>query len=168
MVPIGWRSDLSSKEERKHMRKIHICGLIAAAALLSACQRNSDNSASGGSSDNQNQSSGRVTSSEKTPGQYDANNSGRNVRDRSGDTLTSEDQGGSPADREITRQVRRALTAKDQLSLDAKNIKVITVNGKVTLRGPVDSPEEQKSVAALVQGVSGVTSVDNQLEVKAK
>lgn len=95
-----------------------------------------------------------------------ADNTGLNERDRSGATLTPGDQGGSDADREMTRKIRRAITSNDQLSADAKNIKIITIDGKVTVRGPVKTEEERKAIASILQQ-SGVQSVDNQLEVKA-
>ena len=98
----------------------------------------------------------------------DADNSGRNVRDRSDATLTPGDQGKGESDREITRNIRRALTTNDQFSTVAKNIKIITVNGKVTLRGPVKSQEEQQAILAAAQSVAGQGEVDNQLEVKAE
>jgi hyperosmotically inducible protein len=98
----------------------------------------------------------------------DADNTGKNVRDRSETALTPGDQGNSDTDREITRKIRRALTKSDELSTTAKNIKIITVNGKVTLRGPVTSEQEQQAIATAVQGIAGVTALDNQLEVKAK
>jgi hyperosmotically inducible periplasmic protein len=91
------------------------------------------------------------------------NNTGINKRDRSGATLTPEDQGGTDADREMTRKIRRAINSTKGLSTDAKNIKIITLNGKVTLRGPVQNEQEQKTIKDIVQGI---TSVNNQLEVK--
>jgi hypothetical protein len=98
----------------------------------------------------------------------DADNTGLNVRDRGDNTLTPGDQGTSESDREITRNIRRAITKNDQLSTTAKNIKIITINGKVTLRGPVANEQEQQAIAAAAQSVAGVGSLDNQLEVKAK
>jgi osmotically-inducible protein OsmY len=65
----------------------------------------------------------------------------------------------------MTRRIRSALTDNDQLSSSAKNIKVITANGRVTLRGPVNSEQEREQIANLVKQM-GVTTVDNQLEVK--
>lgn len=97
----------------------------------------------------------------------DADNTGRNARDRSGATVTSGDQGNSDTDREITQRIRRALSTNDQFSVMAKNIKIITVNGKVTLRGPVQSAEEQQAVFTAAQNAAGQAAVDNQLEVKA-
>ena len=102
-----------------------------------------------------------------TAGLKDADNTGRNVRDHGDATLTSGDQGNSDADREITRQIRRALSTNDQFSVTAKNIKIITVGGKVTLRGPVKTQEEQQSIASTAQSIAGAGSVDNQLEVKS-
>jgi osmotically-inducible protein OsmY len=95
-----------------------------------------------------------------------ADNTGLNERDRNDATLTPGDQGKSEADRETTRNVRKAIMGNDSLSTMAKNIKIITIDGKVTLRGPVKSADEQSTIASLVQNTTGVTSVDNQLEVK--
>jgi hyperosmotically inducible periplasmic protein len=93
-------------------------------------------------------------------------NSGVNVRDRASDALTATSQGGSTADRELTRQIRRAITSNDQLSTMAKNIKVITQDGRVTLRGPVKDDNEKKTISDLVAGIATSDKVDNQLEVK--
>ena len=95
-------------------------------------------------------------------------NTAVNVRDRGGDTLTAEKQPENDADRTVTQQVRKAIVADDSLSTDAKNVKVITVDGVVTLRGPVANAEERNKVAAKVNGVPGVKRVDNQLEVAAR
>ena len=96
----------------------------------------------------------------------DADNTGKNVRDRSDMTLTPGDQGSSPGDIDVTRRVRRALTSNDQLSTSARNIKIITLDGKVTLRGPVNSDQEKQAIESAVKQ-AGVTAVDDQLEVKA-
>lgn len=95
-----------------------------------------------------------------------ADNTSRNARDRSGQTLTPTDQSESAPDRELTQAVRQALMDDASLSTDAKNIKVISVDGKVTLRGVVDSQEEKDDVMTKVQAVAGVHGCENQLEVK--
>ncbi len=56
----------------------------------------------------------------------------------------------------------------DAVSFTGKNVKITTVDGVVTLRGPVVSVEEKSAIGALAQGVAGVKNVDNQLEVAAK
>jgi osmotically-inducible protein OsmY len=101
-------------------------------------------------------------------GQHDADNTERNVRDRDGKTLTPPDQGGSAADRELTAAIRKAIVDDDTLSTNAQNVKIITVGGVVTLRGPVKSAAEKTAVAAKAQRTAGVQRVDNQLEVETK
>jgi hyperosmotically inducible periplasmic protein len=100
--------------------------------------------------------------------QPDADNTGKNVRDREDKTLTPMDQGGSAQDRELTAAIRKAIVDDDSLSTNAHNVKIITVDGVVTLRGPVKTPAEKATVAALAQKAKGVKRVDNQLEVEAK
>jgi osmotically-inducible protein OsmY len=69
-------------------------------------------------------------------------------------------------DRDITEAVRRSLAGDTKLSSTAKNIKIITVNGKVTLRGPVKSDPERSAIEARAKATPGVVEVDDQLEVK--
>lgn len=95
---------------------------------------------------------------------YDADNTAKNVRDRN-NTVTPADQSESEADRVISQKIRQALVADDSLSTNAKNVKVITINGIVTLRGPVSSAKEKDDIARKVYDVQGITRVDNQLEI---
>jgi len=97
----------------------------------------------------------------------DADNTARNSRDRTNATLTPLDQGTSPADVELSQKIRKALvTGPANYSVAAKNVKVITVNGQVTLRGPVQTEAEKTAVATLARSVAGDGNVDDQLEVK--
>ncbi len=96
----------------------------------------------------------------------DVDNTGRNVRDSDMNTVTPGDQSESEADRTITQNIRKAVVADDQLSNNAKNIKIITVNGVVTLRGPVENAAEKDRIEKIARGVTNVKRVDNQLEVK--
>jgi osmotically-inducible protein OsmY len=97
----------------------------------------------------------------------EADNSRLNVRDRMDATLTPGDQGNTPADREITQQIRKSLVSKtNDYSLTARNIKVITVDGKVTLRGPVKTDAEKTGIVMLAKTVAGEGNVEDQLEVK--
>lgn len=88
-----------------------------------------------------------------------------NARDRSGDTLTPGDQGGSEADRKLTQKVRQAVMGDSSLSFTAKNVKIITVNGKVTLRGPVKSEQERSAIEASAKRIAGASQVENLLEI---
>ena len=99
------------------------------------------------------------------PAQTAPDNTGRNVRDRSGATLTPGDQSESQADRHLTQQIRKAIMADKSLSTTAKNVKIITVNGTVTLRGPVKSLREKEAIEAKAHQLAGATNVENQLEV---
>jgi osmotically-inducible protein OsmY len=92
-------------------------------------------------------------------------NSGKNVRDRNDQTKTAGDQSENEADRTISQNIRQALTADDSLSTNGKNVKIITNNGTVTLRGPVKSDKEKSTIAAKAQQIAGVKNVDNQLEI---
>ena len=98
----------------------------------------------------------------------DADNTGKNVRDRGDDTLTPMDQGGSEADRELTAQIRKAIVGDDEMSVQAQNVKIITIDGVVTLRGPVESAAEKATIAAKAKQVPGVKHVDDQLEIDAE
>jgi hyperosmotically inducible protein len=92
-------------------------------------------------------------------------NSGRNVRDRDNQSKTSGDQSEKEADRKISRNIRDAITSDDSLSTNAKNGKIITSDGTVTLRGPVKSDKEKAEIEAKAKQVAGVKKVDNQLEI---
>ena len=92
-------------------------------------------------------------------------NSGRNVRDRDNQTKTSGDQSENEADRTISQNIRAAITADDSLSTNGKNVKIITSDGTVTLRGPVKSDKEKAEIEAKAKQIAGVKKVDNQLEI---
>ena len=92
-------------------------------------------------------------------------NTAVNERDRGNGTLTATDQAENQNDRTITQSIRKAIVSDDALSTDAQNVKIITANGMVTLRGPVNTEQEKKSIADKAQQIAGVTRVDNQLEV---
>jgi hyperosmotically inducible periplasmic protein len=107
-----------------------------------------------------------VESTHSPSAQTAPDNTGRNVRDRSGKTLTPGDQSENKVDRELTRHIRRAVVKDKALSTTAKNIKIITTNGVVTLRGPVKSEGEKEAIMAKAQQIAGDKQVNNQLEVK--
>ena len=94
-----------------------------------------------------------------------ADNTKVNERDRNNATLTPGDQGETETDRTITQRVRQEVVKSDALSMTAKNVKIITVNSIVTLRGPVKNDAERTELATIAKSTSGVTRVDNQLEV---
>jgi hyperosmotically inducible protein len=94
-----------------------------------------------------------------------ANNSAQNVRDRDGSTVTPMDQGKSAGDRAITARIRREIMSRPGLSTDARNIKIITMDGRVTLRGPVKTPEEESAIIAIAKNAVSVdTQITNQIQ----
>lgn len=95
----------------------------------------------------------------------DYDNTGRNIRDRDSMTKTPLDQSESESDRTITQKIRQAIMADSSLSTNAKNIKIITIQGVVTLRGPVASSQEKDAIAKKVNDIQGIVRVDNQIEV---
>jgi hyperosmotically inducible periplasmic protein len=93
-------------------------------------------------------------------------NSAKNERDRSGETKTSGDQSNSSEDTKITADIRRAIVKDSSLTMAAKNVKVITAGGIVTLRGPVNSAEEKTKIEQLATAAANGAKIDNQLEIK--
>ena len=93
-------------------------------------------------------------------------NTATNERDRSGETQTSGDQSNSSADLKITQAIRQALVKDGELSMTAKNIKIITDNGQVTLRGPVKNAQEKAKIDQLARSAAGGAKIVDQLDVK--
>ena len=93
-------------------------------------------------------------------------NTATNERDRSSETQTSGDQSNSKDDVNTTAAIRRAVVKDDSLSATAKNVKIITANGTVTLRGPVKTDAEKAKIAKLAESAAGNAKINNQLEVK--
>jgi hyperosmotically inducible periplasmic protein len=90
-----------------------------------------------------------------------------NERDRNPNQPTADQQKENRSDRDITQQIRKAIVKDQALSTDAHNVKIVTQNGTVTLKGPVRSEEEKKAVEAKAAEVAGQDKVTNQIEVKS-
>jgi len=97
-----------------------------------------------------------------------ADNTGINVRDKGGETKTPQKQTNGEADRKLLAAVRRAVVDDKTLSKSAHNVKIVTKDGVVTLRGPVTSEDEKTKVEKIAQQVAGVTNIENQLDVKTR
>jgi osmotically-inducible protein OsmY len=79
--------------------------------------------------------------------------------------MTPGDQSNNKADLNLTQQIRKAVIADKSLSTNAKNVKIITANGIVTLRGPVNTPQEKATIEAKAQSIAGANNVESQLEI---
>jgi len=93
-------------------------------------------------------------------------NTATNERDRSGETQTSGDQSNSSTDLKTTQAIRQALMRDSELSTTAKNIKIITDNGQVILRGPVKNAQEKAKIDQLAKSAAGGAKIIDQLDVK--
>lgn len=95
----------------------------------------------------------------------DPTNTAVNERDRTEAYPTPTDQSMSEQDTKLTQSIRQLIMDDASLSMTAQNIKIISIDGKVTLRGPVKSEAEKAAIAAKAEQVAGPSQVDNQLEI---
>jgi hyperosmotically inducible periplasmic protein len=95
-------------------------------------------------------------------------NSAVNTRERSDVEKTPVNQNENKPDLEITRKIRKSIVGDDALSTYAHNIKIITQDGTVNLKGPVRSLVEKKTVEAKAAAIAGEGKVKSQLEVAPK
>jgi hyperosmotically inducible periplasmic protein len=95
-------------------------------------------------------------------------NSKVNTRDRKPSQLAADQQENNRSDLQTTKEIRQALMADKSLSTYAHNVKIVTRNGEVTLKGPVRSEEEKKVVEAKATEVAGATNIMNQMSVTPK
>ena len=98
------------------------------------------------------------------PQQPAADNTKRNKDQRD---PSADQQKMNPTDRDITQKIRKSIHEDKSLSTYAHNIKIITQDGKVTLRGPVRSEDEKNNIQAKATEVVGQENVTNQLEIAA-
>jgi len=136
--------------------------LITALGAVAACERDADRT-----DRTQSTESLKPPAAESSATSPSATNTGRNERDRDPAMVTPEDQGGSEADRGVTQRIRQGVVKDDALSMTGKNVKIITHEGVVTLRGPVKTAAEKAEIGAIAAKTDGVKRVDNQLEVAA-
>jgi putative membrane protein len=108
-----------------------------------------------------------IANKEKESADNDADNTARNKRDRGGKTLTPLDQGNNQTDTDTTAQIRKGILDLENISINAQNVKIITNEGHVTLRGPVKSEEEKRLIGEIANRIVTSQRTDNQLEVDA-
>jgi hypothetical protein len=98
----------------------------------------------------------------------EADDTALNLRDRESRTLTPFDQGKSSADTDTTAQIRKSILSENDMSVNGKNVKIITNNGRVTLRGAVKNADEKRTIGGIANRIALSENVDNQLEVALK
>ena len=94
-----------------------------------------------------------------------ADNTKTNQRDRGANEPTADQQKENRSDRDITQQIRQSIAKDKSLSTYAHNVKVVTQNGQVTLKGPVRSDDEKSAIEAKATEIAGQGNVTNQLTV---
>ena len=92
-------------------------------------------------------------------------NSKRNQQDQNTDRPTADQQSENSADRQLSQQIRQAIVADKSLSTYAHNVKIISQDGQVTLRGPVRSKEEKRIVESKAAEIAGAGKVTSELQV---
>ena len=97
-----------------------------------------------------------------------ADNTTVNQRDKNPNEPTADQQKNNRSDQDITQQIRRSITKDKTLSTYAHNVKIITQNGQVTLKGPVRSDDEKKTVEAKAAEVAGADKISSELDVQPK
>lgn len=95
-------------------------------------------------------------------------NSAVNQQDRQKGAITADQQRGTASDRTLTQQIRKSLVKDKSLSTYAHNVKIVSQNGVVTLKGPVRSEEEKRSVEAKAAEVAGRDNVRSEISVAPK
>jgi hyperosmotically inducible periplasmic protein len=81
-------------------------------------------------------------------------------------TNTADNQTNAQSDRLTTQKIRKAIMADKSLSTYAHNVKIITVDGAVTLKGPVQTEDEKQKVASEAANVVSPNKITNELTVK--
>ena len=94
-------------------------------------------------------------------------NSAMNQGDQSSHAVTADQASNKTADRSIMSKIRKAVVADNTLSTSAHNDKIISKNGKVTLKGPVQSDQEKMSIEAKATEVAGNGNVVDKLTVQS-
>ena len=98
----------------------------------------------------------------------EADNTKRNSSEENKNTDTAEKQSNSKDDLALTQKIRQAVMKDGSLSMNAKNAKIIAQDGRITLKGPVDSQQEKDTIGGEAGEIAGKDKVDNQLEVQAE
>jgi hyperosmotically inducible protein len=149
---VRWQSNarISLQEEmtvkavyRNVVRTVLCSGLLFGAAVLASAQE--------------------PTSQQASPA---ADNTKVNERDRSQNEPTADQQKENRSDRDITQQIRQSIMKDKSLSTYAHNVKVVTQDGQVTLKGPVRSEDEKKAIEAKAAEVAGDGKVTSELNIK--
>jgi hyperosmotically inducible periplasmic protein len=131
--------------------------------LASGCEQGMDTSEESTTTE---RTTRRIDSTDDTPdNDPDLENTARNERDEDGDTLTPFDQSNDQDDIDLVAEIRAEVLEIDDLTVNGQNVKIITNDGRVVLRGPVHSAAERDAIVAVAEEIAGADKVTDQLEV---
>src|SRR5689334_13203923 len=116
-----------------------VFAVLALALIVAQGCKKSENAAMAPESTGPTQSEG--PSSTLTPG---------SAAPETGSSATAQDQPQNPSDLALVQAVRQELVGDKALSMSAQNVKIVAVDGQVTLRGQVQSPREKDEIATKV------------------
>jgi hyperosmotically inducible periplasmic protein len=101
----------------------------------------------------------------QTPSTVAPDNAKSNKVDESNAAATADAQTNNPTDLDLTKRIRQSIMADKSLSTYAHNIKIVTVNGSVTLNGVVRSDNEKGAVEMKAANIAGKDKVTNDLKI---
>ncbi len=107
-----------------------------------------------------------ATAQDQAPAQTQPDNTKVNKRDRNTGAVTADQQKNNASDRDTTQKIRRAIVKDKSLSSYGHNVKVVSQNGMVTLKGPVHSEEEKRNIESKAAEVAGADHVRSEISVK--
>ncbi len=93
-------------------------------------------------------------------------NTKRNAPIEEKNQLNAQDQGNSKVDLDLTQRIRQEVVKQDSFSSNAKNIKIITLNGVVTLKGPVKTANEKQAIEKIAVTAAAGKKVVNMISVE--
>ena len=95
-------------------------------------------------------------------------NTKKNERDRKAGAVTADQQKENASDRALSQKIRKAVVDAEGMSTYAKNVKIVSRDGKVTLRGPVNNQDEKTKIEELAKTIAGASNVVSELEIKGE
>jgi len=108
---------------------------------------------------------GMVASAQDSSQQAAPDNTKVNQQDRDKSQPTADQQKDNRSDRDIAQQIRQSVVKDKSLSTYAHNVKIISQNGMVTLKGPVRSDDEKRAIETKAADIAGPDKVTSELQV---
>ena len=102
---------------------------------------------------------------EPSNSQVQPDNTKVNKRDRQEGQVTADQQKENQGDRKVAQEIRKAIVKDKSLSTYAHNVKIVSENGVVTLKGPVHSEQEKEAVEAKAAQIAGADKVKSEISV---